>query len=262
MIYISEKYQKLPIVGGRYGRGNMPDRESLLSAHITKAVVFYSGDPEESSAASTLKSLDIPAILLKEERIADYAVIFRRLGAKFNIKARGAELALYAEDFIKCVKAMLGDNVSKVKVYFAQCRNGLITTPTARQASCSGVASQPAARNTSRRSIGLLHPSVRIVLLLLYSRMDSQLPVQLLYVTEFFPIVKTPLVVTMAPLRFPVIPRHPRRYQLVQDPSFCWCPLKRTQFILTDKTVGKPCPNAENLEKIMYLVEERRESDR
>jgi iron complex transport system substrate-binding protein len=125
--YISEKYQNLPIVGGWYGQGNMPDKEALLSAHITKAVVFYSGDPEESSAASTLKSLDIPVIMLKEDRIADYAVIFRRLGAEFNIKARGEELALYAEDSIKRVKAMLGDNVSKVRVYFAQGRDGLTT---------------------------------------------------------------------------------------------------------------------------------------
>jgi iron complex transport system substrate-binding protein len=125
--YISEKYLKLPIVGGWYGQGNVPDKEVLLSAHISKAVVFYSGSPEESSAAATLKSLGIPVIMLKEERVADYAGIFRRLGTEFNIKARSEELALYAENSIEQVKAMLGNDIKKVKVYFAQGRNGLTT---------------------------------------------------------------------------------------------------------------------------------------
>jgi iron complex transport system substrate-binding protein len=127
--YIPEKYQKLPILGGWYGEGVIPDKETLLKADITKAFLLNSGTDMEKTALNTLRELNIPTEVFHAEYMSDYATLFRKLGAELNVPERGNALAAYAENSVKEIKEMLKDVPESdfKKVYFAQNTDGLAT---------------------------------------------------------------------------------------------------------------------------------------
>jgi iron complex transport system substrate-binding protein len=127
--YIPEKYQKLPILGGWYGEGMVPNKETLLKADITKAFLLDSGTDMEKNALNFLRELNIPTEALRSEYMGDYAPLFRKLGRELNVPERGEALAAYAESSVKEVAVMLKDIPESdfKKVYFAQNADGLAT---------------------------------------------------------------------------------------------------------------------------------------
>ncbi len=127
--YIPEKYQKLPIVGGWYGNGIIPDKEVLIKAGIKKALVLTTGSERDAVAVNTLKELKIETIQLNGVTMQDYIDIFKTLGKEPDMKERGDELAAYAEQSLKTVSGMMKGypENKRLKVYFAQGARGLET---------------------------------------------------------------------------------------------------------------------------------------
>ncbi len=127
--YIPEKYQKLPIVGGWYGQGIVPDKEVLIREGVKKALIITSGTSRDNSVIDTLKSLNIDSMVLRGRTMQDYIDIFRSLGMALGMEERGNALAAYAENSIIKVNTMMQGypEDKRLKVYFAQGANGLET---------------------------------------------------------------------------------------------------------------------------------------
>ncbi|WAW10124.1 ABC transporter substrate-binding protein [Oxalobacter vibrioformis] len=128
--YIPEKYQKLPVLGGWYGKGMIPDREILLKSHLDMAFLL-SGDRARGDAIITsLRQLNIPLVVMPNVTLEDNISMFRNLGKTFNMPDRGNALGGYGEDALKKVGGMLKNLPEKkrVRVYMAQDVDGLTTT--------------------------------------------------------------------------------------------------------------------------------------
>lgn len=74
------------------------------------------------------------------------------------------------------------------------------------------------------------------------NQMLRQLMIQIINTSEGLPVVEIPLIVPVAPLDLPIMPRRPRRDQLVLDAKPAQLLVKRTLLCLADIFVGKLRP--------------------
>ena len=128
--YIPEKYQQLPVLGGWYGKGMIPDRETLLKSHLDIAVLL-TGDRSESDAIiHAFRQMKLPLITLQNVTMEDNIHMFRELGKTFHQTERGDALADYGRQSLNKVAAMLKDlpDNRRIRVYMAQDQDGLATS--------------------------------------------------------------------------------------------------------------------------------------
>ncbi|MCL2029760.1 MAG: ABC transporter substrate-binding protein [Deltaproteobacteria bacterium] len=107
--FIPAKYHDLPILGGWYGQGFVPDREMLLASGIKKAFYLSTGFHDALPITETLGRLGMEVISVPGARLADLPLSFRAMGWAFGREERGEALAAYAETVLGKVGAALGN---------------------------------------------------------------------------------------------------------------------------------------------------------
>lgn len=128
-IYIPEKYHSLPVLGGWYGEGFIPDREVLLASKVKKAFYLSVYAHDSLRIREQLEALGMDVVVTPGQLLADMAECFREMGRQFNRVERGEALARYAEDRLARVEAATRDLPpgSFVRIYTALGTDGLAT---------------------------------------------------------------------------------------------------------------------------------------
>lgn len=131
--FIPAKYHNLPVLGGWYGTGMIPDKEVLMRARFDRALVLTSDDKKNEEALPELQKLGFDIVALPNVGMAENVEMFRAMGREFGREARGEALAAYGEAALKRVAASLRNLPREEyrRVYMAQDMDGLTT-------SCSG----------------------------------------------------------------------------------------------------------------------------
>jgi len=125
--FIPAKYHALPILGGWYGEGFVPNREVLLGSGIKKAFYLPMRTTDSRSITETLTKLGMEIITFSGYGMSDLAPCFRNMGQVFNRKERGEALAAYAETTLAQVRSAMGNlpPEKRVRVYVALEADGL-----------------------------------------------------------------------------------------------------------------------------------------
>ena len=126
--FIPEKYQNLPILGGYYGDGYIPDREVLMAQGLKEALLITDGAHTSTDIAPATEALGIHTTVLSGN-IPDLPQTFRSLGQTYGRPERGEALGAYAEKALAAVKAAVGNlpPVKRPAVYVAMQADGLAT---------------------------------------------------------------------------------------------------------------------------------------
>lgn len=127
--FIPEKYQQLPILGGWYGAGMIPDKEVLIQAGFDKAFVLVGQKQQTHESLQVLEKLGFDVLALPDVFLRDAASSFETMGAAFGVPERGAALGAYGQQAMANVADSLKGlpENSYVRVYFAQDVDGLTT---------------------------------------------------------------------------------------------------------------------------------------
>ncbi len=126
--YMPEKYQRLPVLGGWYGEGFIPDREVFLAQGIKKALFLSSERHDNMGIIPTLEKLGITVVSVPGE-LTRSPECFRLMGQLFDRRERGEALAVYAENALGKVRAAVGDLPpdKRPRIYLALQTDGLAT---------------------------------------------------------------------------------------------------------------------------------------
>jgi iron complex transport system substrate-binding protein len=125
--FIPAKYHSLPILGGWYGQGFVPDREVLLASGLKKAFYLAQGFQDGLPISETLAKLGMEVIRIPGVRLNEQAATFRAMGRAFNRAERGEALAAYAEATLAKVGAAMEKlpPEKRVRMYVALEADGL-----------------------------------------------------------------------------------------------------------------------------------------
>lgn len=128
--FTTEYYQKLPNLGGWYGKGKTGNVEEIMKAKPDLVISTGVDQTSIDNADKLQKQLGAPVILLDNnlDKIGD---VYRLLGKVLGDEKRGEELATYCEDTVKTAKEISAKipEDKKVKVYYAEEASGLNTDP-------------------------------------------------------------------------------------------------------------------------------------
>jgi iron complex transport system substrate-binding protein len=126
--YIFEKYQRLPILGGWYGEGFIPDREVLLASGLKKAFFLVTGWHDQRNIGGALAELGME-IIVAPAGLDQTPECFFIMGEAFNRPERGRELAAYARKALAGVKEAMASlpEDDRPSVYFGLEADGLAT---------------------------------------------------------------------------------------------------------------------------------------
>jgi iron complex transport system substrate-binding protein len=125
--FIPAKYHSLPVLGGWYGQGFVPDREVLLASGLKKAFYLAQGFQDALPISETLAKLGMEVIKIPGFRLNEQASTFRAMGRAFGRAERGEALAAYAEAALAKVGAAMRSlpPEKRVKMYVALEADGL-----------------------------------------------------------------------------------------------------------------------------------------
>lgn len=128
--YLDQRLRQLPVIGGWFGQGQVPNLETLLHVHpdIILDCMWH------KSAANEIiervgKRLQIPVVYIPMDAVADYPDAFLFLGKLLNRQERAQLLSRYARqtlDEIAGVRAAIPED-SRISVYYAEGADGLST---------------------------------------------------------------------------------------------------------------------------------------
>ena len=68
-----------------------------------------------------------------------------------------------------------------------------------------------------------------------------ELPVQILYAREGFPVIEISLIVPMTSIYFAIVPRRSGRYQLMGYFQYLKRSIERAYYIIAEKSIGEFC---------------------
>ena len=125
--FIPPQYHDLPILGGWYGQGFIPDREMLLASGIKKAFYLSMSMHDHLPIEQTLTSLGMQVSTAQGGSMKDMAACFLTMGRLYNREQRGQSLAAYADATLNRVAAAMKNLPSerRTRVYVALEANGL-----------------------------------------------------------------------------------------------------------------------------------------
>ena len=126
--YIPEKYHNLPVLGGWYGEGFIPDREVLLASGLKKAFLLSSDFHNTMRISQVLEGLGMEVVTAPGALTAS-PECFRSMGRSFNRPARGEALAAYAEKALTGLNGTVGNlpDEKRPTIFFAMQEDGLAT---------------------------------------------------------------------------------------------------------------------------------------
>ncbi|GBC59486.1 ABC transporter substrate-binding protein [Desulfonema ishimotonii] len=128
--YMSARVRHLPVIGGWFGQGRMPNLETLLQVRPDIILVWQWKDSATTQKIEqTLKPLGFPVVHIRIDTIADYPAVFGFLGRLLHREKRTAPLIQYAEKTLRdtdALQAALSDT-ERIPVYYAEGADGLRT---------------------------------------------------------------------------------------------------------------------------------------
>lgn len=126
--YIPEKYRSLPVLGGWYGEGYIPDQEVLLGSGLKKAFYLGVGFHDKLQLIPILEKLGMEVVTAPGD-LTRTPECFRAMGRAFNREERGETLGAYAEQVLSKVDNTVGrlPESRKPTIYFAMQADGLAT---------------------------------------------------------------------------------------------------------------------------------------
>ena len=126
--YIDEKIVNLPVLGGWFGQGRVPNSEMILQ---TKPDVILLSDSTKKMGEKKLKSslgnIDVPLVYLKSNTLEELVLSFSYIGKLVDKEERAKELENYGNESLNLAKEIAKKVDKKPKVYYAEGNNGLLT---------------------------------------------------------------------------------------------------------------------------------------
>lgn len=128
--YLLPGIAKLPILGGWFGQGRVPNLESLARARPDLVLLWDSPFFNVEQNIASLRKLGIPALCVRCDRLEDYPAAFRFLGDALGCKERGDLLADYAAGVVAALARLSAAlPPSKKSFYYAEGNDGLRSEP-------------------------------------------------------------------------------------------------------------------------------------
>ncbi|MDD3295452.1 MAG: ABC transporter substrate-binding protein, partial [Geobacteraceae bacterium] len=128
--YLKKEMLSLPVLGGWYGQGNMPNMEMILKVNAELIIlVHFSSAFHTKTNEAIMKALSAPIVSVSLATVYDYPPAITDLGRLLGREERANELAAYAQKTIAEMKAFtagIGQR-EKVSVYYAEGVDGLNT---------------------------------------------------------------------------------------------------------------------------------------
>jgi iron complex transport system substrate-binding protein len=129
--YLDPRVLQLPVIGGWFGQGRVPNLETLLQVRpdIVLVWMWQQLSAVNEKMEQTIKPLGIPIVYIIIDTPADYPKAFDFLGELFNRKARSRVLRRYAKTALAAadrMRAAIPDE-ERVTVYYAEDVHGLST---------------------------------------------------------------------------------------------------------------------------------------
>jgi iron complex transport system substrate-binding protein len=121
--------KELPVLGGWFGQGEVPNLESILK--INPEIVFVSkhNPAVNNKVDETMKWMPMPVVNIRLDTISDYPAAFLTLGRLLGRKGRAEKLAAYSRKTLSEMAALASSVPvqKKVSVYYAEGVDGLST---------------------------------------------------------------------------------------------------------------------------------------
>lgn len=127
--YLRKDMQQLPVLGGWFGQGNVPNIEMVLKVNPEIIIATSLSSFVDARTNKTLRGVPIPAVSVKMERLSDYPQAFTLLGEALGRRGRARELSEYARKTIARMSATVQaiPPRQRVTVYYAEGEDGLST---------------------------------------------------------------------------------------------------------------------------------------
>jgi iron complex transport system substrate-binding protein len=127
--YLRKSMQELPILGGWFGQGEVPNLEMILKINPEIVLVSKHDSAMNDKIDETMKMVPMPVINVTLDTLSDYPGAFLYLGRVLGRKERAEKLAAYAR---RTISEMADLEASipvrkKVSVYYAEGVDGLST---------------------------------------------------------------------------------------------------------------------------------------
>lgn len=126
--YIDAHTLKLPVVGGYFGQGKIPNYEKIVALK-PDLVIGRKSNPMSKKFETFLAKFKLPVFNISIDEIEQYPAGFKLLGKILNREARAEKLADYTRKTLAQVKEKV-DSIppqNRVKVYYAEGNGGLRT---------------------------------------------------------------------------------------------------------------------------------------
>jgi iron complex transport system substrate-binding protein len=127
--YIRKSIQELPVLGGWFGQGGVPNSEMILKVNPEIIVTSKHNSAMNDRVDQTMKAMPMPVVNVILNNISDYPGVFLYLGRVLGREKRAEELAGYARKTLFEISSLAASVPvrKKVSVYYAEGVDGLST---------------------------------------------------------------------------------------------------------------------------------------
>lgn len=126
--FIDKRIVDLPVLGGWFGQGRVPNSEMILQAKPD--VILLSDSTKkmgEEKIKSSLGNINVPLVYLKANTLEELVSSFSYIGKLVDKEKRAKELENYGNESLNLAKEIEKKVSKKPKVYYAEGNNGLLT---------------------------------------------------------------------------------------------------------------------------------------
>ncbi|MFY9085317.1 ABC transporter substrate-binding protein [Aliarcobacter cryaerophilus] len=126
--FIDKRIVDLPVLGGWFGQGRVPNSEMILQAKPD--VILLSDSTKkmgEEKIKSSLGNINVPLVYLKANTLEELVSSFSYIGKLVDKEKRAKELENYGNESLNLAKEIEKKVSKKPKIYYAEGNNGLLT---------------------------------------------------------------------------------------------------------------------------------------
>ncbi len=127
--FLRKQMQGLPVLGGWYGQGYVPNIEMVLRVNPQIIIVPSLSSVIDVRTNQTLKNVHIPAVSVPIDKLSSYPEAFTRLGEALGRRERAKKLSDYARKTIVEMAGIVNTipEGRRLSVYYAEGEDGLST---------------------------------------------------------------------------------------------------------------------------------------
>jgi iron complex transport system substrate-binding protein len=119
---------ELPVIGGWFGQGQTPNKETLLSVKPDLTLMSVSSHTASvQKQQAMLTELGLPVCSFPLDTLDYYPAAYRTVGAWLGVAERGEKLAAFSEKVLADLASKRAQIQKPLKVYYAEGNDGLAT---------------------------------------------------------------------------------------------------------------------------------------